>query len=143
MIKDQRAHEMRWYQERQALKHAQVSRAYSAAKASSILRSLNQGATGSAVEPQSEEDKQAELARFDRKVYAALQDMDAAMTAELKGLGVPFFGTNSELIVGEDQKATNAVPSAPYPKWSGLVTETEMLELKRKMVGHLEALYRD
>ena len=135
---------MRWYSERQALKHAQTNRSSSAAKALSILQSLNQNASGPAVVPQTYEEKEAELANFDCKVYAAQQSMETAMTGELKGLGVPFFGTSTELIVSEDEKAAaTAASSANNTKWSVPVTETELLELKRKMVTHLEALYRD
>lgn len=142
-MQDQRNHEMRWYSERQALKQTQTSRSSSAAKALSILQSLNQGAAGSQVEPQSEDAKEAELAVFDRKVYAAQASMEAAMTAELKGLGVPFFGTNADLIVADDQHATNADNALGHPKWSGPVSESELIDLKRKMIGHLEMLYRD
>lgn len=142
-MQDQRSHEMRWYTERQALKQTQTSRSSSAAKALSILQSLNQGTAGSQVEPQSEEAKAAELAVFDRKVYAAQSSMEAAMTAELKGLGVPFFGTNADLIVADDQHATNADNALSHPKWSGRVSESELIALKRKMIAHLEMLYRD
>lgn len=139
-MRDQRTHEMRWYSERQALKQAQISRTSSAAKALSILQSLNQGVAGSVVEPQSDEAKEAELAVFDRKVYTAQHSMEEAMTAELKGLGVPFFGTSLDLIVADNEQAATA---ASNPKWSTPVTETELLDLKRKMVTHLEMLYRD
>lgn len=142
-MQDQRAHEMRWYSERQALKSAQINRSSSAAKALSILQSLNQNASGPAVAPQTDEEKEAELATFDCKVYAAQQSMETAMTGELKGLGVPFFGTSTELIVSEEGKTAAAASSANHPKWSVPVTETELLDLKRKMVTHLEALYRD
>lgn len=142
-MRDQRAHEMRWYTERQTLKQTQISRSSSAAKALSILQSLNQGAAGPSIEPQSEEAKEAELAVFDRKVYAAQHSMEEAMTAELKGLGVPFFGTSLDLIVANDQQANLAASSASRPKWSPLVTEAELMDLKRKMIGHLEMLYRD
>ena len=133
---------MRWYTERQTLKQTQISRSSSAAKALSILQSLNQGAAGPSIEPQSEEAKEAELAVFDRKVYAAQHSMEEAMTGELKGLGVPFFGTSLDLIVADDRQAA-AASSASRPKWSPLVTEAELMDLKRKMIGHLEMLYRD
>lgn len=142
-MRDQRAHEMRWYSERQALKQAQISRSSSAAKALSILQSINQGAAGSVVEPQSDEAKEAELAVFDWKVYTAQHSMEEAMTAELKGLGVPFFGTSSDLVVSADEQAATKASSASHPKWSTPVTEIELLDLKRKMVSHLEILYRD
>jgi len=133
---------MRWYSERQTLKQTQISRSSSAAKAMSILQSLNPGAAGHAIKSQSEEEKEAELAVFDRKVYSAQHSMEEAMTAEMKGLGVPFFGTSLDLIVADDQQAASAA-STSRPKWSPLVAEAELLDLKRKMVGHLEMLYRD
>jgi hypothetical protein len=142
-MRDQRAHEMRWYTERQTLKQTQISRSSSAAKALSILQSLNQGAAGPAIEPQSDEAKEAELAVFDRKVYSAQHSMEEAMTAELKGLGVPFFGTSVDVIAADDQQATSTASSTSRPKWSPLVTEAELMDLKRKMIGHLEMLYRD
>lgn len=143
-MRDQRAHEMRWYTERQALKQTQISRSSSAAKALSILQSLNQGgAAGPAVEPQSDEAKEAELAVFYRKVYSAQHSMETAMTAELKGLGVPFFGTNLDLIVADGQQAEIADSSASRPRWSVPVTGPELLDLKRRMIAHLEMLYRD
>ena len=144
MMRDQRSHEMRWYTERQTLKQTQISRSSSAAKAFSILQSLNPGAAGPAIEPQSEEAKEAELAVFDRKVYSAQHSMEEAMTAELKGLGVPFFGTSLDIIVADDQHAASAAAaSTSRPRWSPLVTEAELLDLRRKMIGHLEMLYRD
>jgi hypothetical protein len=143
MMQDQRSHEMRWYAERQALKQAQISRSSSAAKVNFILQSLNQSATAAPAQPQSEEAKEAELATFDCKVYAAQESMEAAMTAELKSLGVPFFGTNVDLIVAEGQESSGATSSAAHQRWSQPITEAELLDLKRKMVAHLEMLYRD
>lgn len=134
---------MRWYAERQALKQAQVNRSSSSAKVMSILQSLNQGATTPTAQPQSDEAKEAELATFDCKVYAAQQSMETAMTAELKSLGVPFFGTSEDLIVAEGQEVSSAVSSVSRQKWSSPITETELWDLKRKMVAHLEMLYRD
>ena len=65
------------------------------------------------------------------------------MTAELKSLGVPFFGTSVDLIVAEGQETSGAASSASHQKWSAPITEAELLDLKRKMVAHLEMLYRD
>ena len=138
---------MRWYSERQALKTTQANRSSSAAKALSILQSLNPTNASSAAVPQSEVDaeaqKQAELATFDRKVHAAQRSMEVAMTIELKGLGVPFFGTNEELVLPDSD--ADSKPQAPdgHAKWSPLVTTDELLQMRRKMIGHLEDLYRD
>ncbi|USW55045.1 hypothetical protein Slin15195_G083640 [Septoria linicola] len=144
MIKDQRANEMRWYSERQNLKHVQANRSVEAAKAHSILKSLTTSFYEAPPEVESPEDKkERELLEFDQKIYMAQESMDAAMTAELKSLGVPFFGTDASLVVPDDWDQTRETLPEGHPKWSPLVTTTQMLELRRKMVGHLEDLYRD
>ncbi|KAK5169664.1 uncharacterized protein LTR77_005642 [Saxophila tyrrhenica] len=142
MMADQRKHEMRWYSERQALKQKQVNRSSSSAQAHSILQSLG-GANPSkpASDAESSSSNEAELASFDQKIYAAQVEMETAMTAELKGLGVPFFGTDQSLVVLEDGMVK--APPENQPKWSPNITEKQLLELRRRMVGHLEDLYRD
>ena len=140
---NQRALEMRWYSERQALKQTQVNRASSAANAMSILQSLNPGRSTDSLFYKTEEEQQAELLAFDKKIYAAQEAMEQAMTGELKGLGVPYFGTDQSLVVSDDHDISNEQSPEDHPKWSPLVTETQLLELRRKMVGHLEDLYRD
>ena len=145
MMDNQRQNEMRWYAERQALKQSQGSREKASAQASEILKGLsksNADDEAPANAPKSA-DLETELAAFDRKIYGAQLQMDAAMTAELKGLGVPFFGTDAGAVVsgGDDQDLVQA--SSRRPKHSPLVTETQLRELRRKMVGHLEDLYRD
>ncbi|KAK6437282.1 hypothetical protein LTR95_006527 [Oleoguttula sp. CCFEE 5521] len=147
MMQDQRAHEMRWYSERQALKSAQSSRASSTSQAMSILHSLNGNAEIESGHDHADLDAEAskaeELMTFDRKIHAAQQTMEAAMTSELKGLGVPFFGTNGDLVITATDQETQHQLSASRPKWSTPVTEHELLLLRRKMVVHLEDLYRD
>nr|OQO30960.1 hypothetical protein B0A51_01765 [Rachicladosporium sp. CCFEE 5018] len=147
MMQDQRAHEMRWYSERQALKTSQSSRASSASQAMSILQSLNGNAETESGPDHADLDVEAskmdELQTFDRKVHAAQQTMETAMTTELKGLGVPFFGTNENLIITATDQEAQHQSSASRPKWSTPVTDHELLLLRRKMVGHLEDLYRD
>lgn len=139
MMRDQRSHELRWCSERQALKQSQASRSSSAAKALSILQTLSQSSSQSPEgTPQTEEEKRAELSAFDRKVYAAQVSMETAMTAELKGLGVPFFGTPEHLVISGDRQPTSESSAA-----GSAITENELLKLRRKMVSHLEELYRD
>lgn len=142
MIKEQRAHEMRWYTERQNLKQTQANRASSAAKAQSILKSLNKSLHGSPVD-QVAVDPKSELAAFDCKVYTAQEDMEAAMSAELKALGVPFFGTDQTLVVSDGTDLSEVQVPDDRPKWSQLVTESHLLILRRRMVQHLEDLYRE
>lgn len=144
MIKDQRAHEMRWYTERQNLKQAQANRSQSAAKAQSILKSLNTSFYGAPQGPeQMEVNKETELAEFDQKIYSAQKAMETAMTAELKSLGVPFFGTKENLVVPDDYDMSEQQTPKDHPKYSTVITESQLLDLKRKMVKHLEDLYRD
>lgn len=142
MIKEQRAHEMRWYTERQNLKQTQANRAASAAKAQSILKSLNTGLPGSSVD-QTAVDPESELAAFDCKIYTAQQHMETAMSAELKALGVPFFGTDQTLVVSDGTDPSEVQVTDDRPKWSPLVTESHLFTLRRRMVQHLEDLYRE
>jgi hypothetical protein len=145
MMQDQKSHEMRWYSERQALKQTQINRATSNAKAASILQSLNLSfvATPQQSASQTEAEKAAELAVFDRKIYSAQMAMDSVMSADLKGLGVPFFGTNTNLIKSDDSSSVPLEQLEDSPKWSVMITESDLLDLRRKMIGHLEDLYRD
>ena len=140
MIEDQRKHELRWYSERQNLKHTQAQRASSAAQAQSILQSLSTTSTSAQNDtPDAAAENAQELAAFDRKIYDSQREMENGMIAELKGLGVPFFGTDRGLVV-EDPTAGSR-PN--LPKWSPLVTEAQLLELRRRMVQHLEDMYKD
>lgn len=140
MMEDQRRNEMRWYAERQALKQAQANRAKSSQEAQSILRSLSNGGSPANPNDTTPTDTEAELARFDRKIYDAQLHMNFTMTAELKGLGVPFFGTDQSLIL--DDRGSTA-EKGERPKWSPLVSQTQLLGLQRRMVEYLEDLYRD
>jgi hypothetical protein len=142
MMQTQREHEIRWYTERQNLKRTHSNRATSTASAQSILASLGASVTRPA-EQSSEAHKDAELLEFDQKVYAAQQAMETGMTAELKGLGVPFFGVKEDLVVPDELEVKRAEEADGMPKWSAVVTESEMRELRRRMINHLEDLYRD
>ncbi|EMC92702.1 hypothetical protein BAUCODRAFT_37604 [Baudoinia panamericana UAMH 10762] len=134
MIDNQRQNEIRWYSERQTLKQVQAQRVPNATK--------NRVSSAQPATP-SEETKQAELTSFDRKIYDAQVSMEEAMATELKGLGVPFFGTDHHLVVLDGIDVTAVDLPEGHPKWSPLVTESELTALKRKMVTHLEDLYRD
>ena len=119
MMNDQRKHEMRWYSERQNLKQMQANRKLSSAKAASILQSLGNGtSTAGSADTSSELNDQSELAEYDRKLYSAQASMEEAMTAELKGLGVPFFGTDLNLVVpdGYDMGKDCLLYTSPSPR---------------------------
>lgn len=140
---EQRNHEMRWYSERQALKQTQASRSSSSAKAASILQSLGAAEFLAPTSADVDARKEAELADFDRKIYAAQLSMEEAMTAELKGLGVPFFGTDRNLVIPDGFDVSKAPLPPGHPNWGPLVHESELAALRRRMVAHLEDLYRE
>lgn len=87
------------------------------------------------------EDQEVELRMFDVKVYKAQTQMSEAMSMRLKALGVPFFGTLSELIMSEISSA--AVAPGSRPKWSPLITSTQLLSLQRRMIEYLEDMYKE
>lgn len=136
MMREQRAQEMQWYQQRNALKRTQARRDQSSAQATAILSKLNPNAPNT--EPASAVDNELELQRFDRETYAAQSKFEAAATLELKRLGIPFFGTPAELIV---QDAESVVHSDNRPKYSQPVTKSELRALQQRMIKHLEDLY--
>jgi hypothetical protein len=86
-----------------------------------------------------EQDK-AELDRFDLKVYKASQQMATAHNAELKRLGVPFFGVSPKHVVAN---ALQQAVAARDPLSQAMITEGELVELQKKMVQYLEDLYKD
>lgn len=77
--------------------------------------------------------------------------MNESMSQVLKHLGVPFFGTHAALILpdhdgngDQNEKKDEQIVDAQgeRPKWSPRVTAKELMELKRKMVGYLEDMYK-
>ncbi|THX44447.1 hypothetical protein D6D02_01848 [Aureobasidium pullulans] len=148
LIKDQRSNEMAWYQNRQTVKQMQAKRSASANELQNILKSV--GGTGINT-PQTPEEKAAELAAFDQKLYKAQLAMNESMSQVLKHLGVPFFGTHAALILpdhdgngDQNEKKDEQIMDVQgeRPKWSPRVTAKELMELKRKMVGYLEDMYK-
>jgi hypothetical protein len=140
---------MRWYEQRRDLKKTQASRTATSAQAALILRSLSNGignstnGTSAANENPAniEAANEKELADFDRKIYDAQVKMEEHISGQLKALGVPFFGTDPKLVVDDGEEKPQMLPgSAAY---SPVVTKSELMALRRKMVGHLEDLYKD
>jgi hypothetical protein len=79
-----------------------------------------------------------ELETFDMKVYKAQTQMVKEMMAALRKLGVPFFGTKSDLVRvagkegGDDGK-----------DGQGMIEEAELIKLQRRMLVILEDLCSD
>lgn len=83
------------------------------------------------------EDLARELETFDMKVYKAQIQMAKEMTTKLRNMGVPFFGTRTELIrpiSGGTSKESNA---------KVVIDEIELVKLQRKMLNILEDLCSD
>ena len=106
---------------------------------------LNRRAVGGKVEAKEELAEQAdsaqELTVFDAKVYRAQVQMVKEMSAKLKGLGVPFFGTRAELVRKQGQEEVNhVVRKSEGCEGSGNIDEGELVVLQRRMIGILEDL---
>lgn len=95
-----------------------------------------------AEKPAAEEDSAEELRVFDAKVYRAQVQMVKEMSAKLKGLGVPFFGTRGEMVRKED--VSKVSEGDGEKKGAGRddrrIGEAELVELQRRMIGILEDL---
>jgi Protein of unknown function (DUF2458) len=129
LIKNQHVNERQWWAGREALVAKHENRVESTKKANDLLRSLGgmNGRAEATPSPGAEEEK-AELNRYDKKVYAALGQMVAAMDRELTGLRVPFFAIKHDL-VGISGGA------------EGMLSKVELMELQRKMLQFLEDLF--
>lgn len=78
-----------------------------------------------------------ELETFDMKVHRAQVQMVKEMSTRLRNLGVPFFGTRSDLVIPigkEELKGGNGDKELD----KGTIHETELVKLQRKMLGMLE-----
>jgi len=88
------------------------------------------------------EREKEELTQYDKKVYKACRLMVESQSAQLKGLGVPFFGVRAELVVEDGGERTEG-EALSGQEASKKITKGEVLELQRKMLNHLMELYGD
>jgi hypothetical protein len=84
------------------------------------------------------EREQEELTQYDAKVYRASKAMVEMQSSSLKVLGVPFFGVRPHLLASEDEEVGNHEDGTPKK-----VTQSQVLELQRRMLTHLLDLYGD
>lgn len=124
-----------------------------------ILLTQNRRAVGGAVSdsPAPLPDMEVELNNFDAKVYRAQHQMVREMSVKLKGLGIPFFGTRNDLVVLNGASPTREEErqgKGTHPRLTGgghdgggnvdggkkRITEKELVELQRRMLGILEDL---
>jgi hypothetical protein len=83
-----------------------------------------------------------ELETFDMKVYRAQMQMVREMNTKLRSLGVPFFGTKSELVRPAGKDVAGDGGHAPKDE-KGMIDETDLVKLQRKMLAILEDLCTD
>jgi hypothetical protein len=87
-----------------------------------------------------------ELAAFDMKVYKAQFQMVTEMTTRLRNLGVPFFGTKTELVrvKGKDTERAEVEGGSHTTKdETRMIDEAELMALQKKMLALLEDLCSD
>lgn len=94
------------------------------------------------------QDDVAELKLYDKKVYRAQGLMNKSMETDLETLGIPFFGTNASLVAGKDEQILIADEKRnSSTKLSNQqrikLSFSEHLELQRKMIQHLEDMYKE
>lgn len=95
------------------------------------------------VNPQNTEEDVRELIMYDKNVYQASLDMTKTMSKELHRLGVPFFGTNTQLINNEERGGQLHSGDGVTDR-SGIqgkrIAQQEFVQLQRKMLEMLEDL---
>jgi hypothetical protein len=110
---------------------------------SSLFRRLVGGTVGGGISNNSPEELAKELETFDMKVYRAQTQMAKEMNTRLRSLGVPFFGTTTELvrIAGKDRLEGRGVDGPKDEK--GMINENELVKLQRRMLVILEDICTD
>ena len=99
-------------------------------------RKLVGGSVTEGISNASPEEMAQELETFDMKVYRAQTQMVKEMMGALKRLGVPFFGTKSELVKISRKDGTSK-------EVDGSIGELELVKLQRRMLVILEDLCSD
>lgn len=86
-----------------------------------------------------------ELANYDAKVYKASAQMADAMTAELRGLKIPFFVIQKSLIQESSELDSSEASSAQGNGSEGSfqVTKAELASLQRRMLELLQDLCKE
>jgi hypothetical protein len=87
----------------------------------------------------SPEETAKELETFDMKVYRAQTQMVKEMMGVLRRVGVPFFGTRSELV----RVAGKEAAGGDGKDGTGMIDEEDLVKLQRKMLMFLEDLCSD
>ncbi|KAI9042243.1 uncharacterized protein KD926_005743 [Aspergillus affinis] len=139
LIQRQHDHEKQWWQGREALLKKQRARVDKKKQLDDVLTAFHAEKSAqptNLVANQTVEEDEAELKRYDVKVYRASKQMAEAMTGELRGLQIPFFSIKSALI--DSSSNTNPTPSS-----GGLLPREELSSLQRRMLELLQDLCKE
>ncbi|KFY11268.1 hypothetical protein V492_04548 [Pseudogymnoascus sp. VKM F-4246] len=136
LIQTQHEHETQWCAGRRELEMKIEARKVGQKKLDEVLRAVG-GQVSDTPTPTS--DGVEELRTFDGKVYRAQCQMVGEMGGKLHRLGVPFFGTQPELI-RYDGGVDGAADEKDDKDGGRGITETKLLEMQRRMLGILEDL---
>ncbi|KAJ5166636.1 uncharacterized protein N7482_005417 [Penicillium canariense] len=144
LIRSQHSHERQWWKGRQALLERQLARGDKKKELDAVLLSIGAPIDSKTVSDAKEE--QAELSNYDAKVYKASAQMADALMAELRGMKIPFFVLNKNLIQEPDtsenapsKQNTNGLVDPGLSK----LTNPELADLQRRMLGLLEDLCKE
>ncbi|KAJ5120434.1 Protein of unknown function DUF2458 [Penicillium bovifimosum] len=147
MIRSQHHHEKQWFEGRHALLKQQQSRPQKQRELDAVLRSI--GAPVKEDDGSAEKEYAAELAAYDAKVHGAATQMSDALTAELRGLNVPFFTLRKDMIQEERDRNDPSAPSNPpvptvgYGGGNPPISKSELVKLQRRMLELLEDLCKE
>ncbi|KAJ5825916.1 hypothetical protein N7474_003054 [Penicillium riverlandense] len=129
LIQSQHTHERQWWKGRQALLAKQAARGEKKKELDAVLRSI--GAPVDPKEVSTVAEDRAALTNYDEKVYKASVQMAETMAAELRGMGIPFFGKG---LVVRDEAVNDD---------KAKLTASELHDLQRRMLELLQDLCKE
>ncbi|KAK5056064.1 hypothetical protein LTR84_012615 [Exophiala bonariae] len=134
LITEQHKHERQWWAGREAIMARQEGRTGTSQQVAALLQSI--GGKAVPVAPSDPKANAAELAAYDRKVFAGLVALASDYDRQLKNLGIPFYSIKHELVILEQgpEKAGNL---------KGRIDKGELRELQKRMLQTLEDLFGD
>ena len=132
LIAEQHKHERQWWAGREAIVARQEGRTGTSQQVAALLQSIGGKAVPAA--PTDPKLNAAELATYDKKVFAGLTALASDFDRQLKNLGVPFYSIRHDLVILE-QGPENAGSS------NGRIDKGELRELQKRMLETLEDLF--
>ncbi|CCU81630.1 hypothetical protein BGHDH14_bgh02468 [Blumeria hordei DH14] len=126
-------HEEQWWNGRNALIEKLKAREEGQKKLDEVLKAVG----GASISGNVVVDIARELHTFDLKVYKAQIQMVREMNTKLRGLGVPFFGTKTELVRPASKNSGQPLDGKE------MINEVDLVKLQRRMLEMLEDLCND